>query len=45
VALEPDLRLAEAETMGVGFTVPQIPIAPSCSKILKETDVEMVLQL
>jgi integrase len=43
--LELDLRFAEAESMGVGFTVPTIPIAPSCSNISKESDVELVLQL
>jgi len=43
--LELDLRLAEAESIGVGFTVPPIPIAPSCSKISEESDVELVLQL
>jgi integrase len=43
--LELDLRLAEAQSMGVGFTVPPIPIAPSCSKISEESDVELVSQL
>jgi len=43
--LELDLRVAEAESMGVGFTVPPVPIAPSCSKISEESDVELVLQL
>ena len=43
--LELDLRLAEAESMGVGFTVPPVSIAPSCSKISEESDVELVLQL
>jgi len=43
--LELDLRLAEAESMGVGFTVPPVPIAPSCSKISEESAVELVLQL
>jgi hypothetical protein len=43
--LELDLRSAEAESMGVGFTVPPIPIAPSCSRISGESDVELVLQL
>ena len=43
--LELDLRLAEAESMGVGFTVPPVPIAPSCSKISEESDVELVLQV
>jgi integrase len=43
--LELDLRLTEAESMGVGFTVPPILIAPSCSKISEESDVELVLQL
>ena len=43
--LELDLRLAEAESMGVGFVVPPIPIAPSCSQISGESDVELVLQL
>jgi integrase len=43
--LELDLRLAESESMGVGFTVPPIPIAPSCSKIAEESDVELALQL
>jgi integrase len=43
--LELDLRLAEAESMGVGFTVPPVSIAPSCSKISEESDVELVLQV
>src|SRR5467141_3603317 len=43
--LELDLRLAEAESMGVGFTVPPVPIAPSRSKISEESDVELVLQV
>ena len=43
--LELDLRVAEAESMGVGFTVPPVPIAPSCSKISEESYVELVLQL
>ena len=43
--LELGLRLAEAESMGVGFTVPPIPIAPSCSKISEDSDVELVSQL
>jgi len=46
--LELDLRVAEAESMGVGFTVPPVPpvpIAPSCSKISEESDVELVLQV
>jgi integrase len=43
--LELDLRLAEAESMGVGFTVPPIPLAPSCSKISEESNVELLLQL
>jgi integrase len=43
--LELELRLAEAQSMGVGFTVPPIPIAPSCSKISEESDVELVSQL
>ena len=43
--LELDLRVAEAESMGVGFTVPLVPIAPSCSKISEESEVELVLQL
>ncbi len=43
--LELDLRVAEAESMGVGFTVPPVPIAPSCSKISEESHVELVLQL
>src|SRR6202790_4681755 len=43
--LELDLRVVEAESMGVGFTVPSVPIAPSCSKISEESDVELVLQL
>jgi integrase len=30
--LERDLRFAEAESMGVGFTVPPIPIAPRFRK-------------
>ena len=28
--LELGLRLAEAQSMGVGFIVPPVPIAPSC---------------
>jgi integrase len=43
--LELDLRLAEAESMGVGFTVPPVAIAPSGSKIAEESDVELALQL
>jgi hypothetical protein len=43
--LELDLRLAEAQSIGVGFTVPPVPIAPSCSAISEESDVELVLQL
>jgi len=43
--LELDLRLAESESMGVGFTVPPVAIAPSCSKIAEESDVELALQL
>jgi integrase len=43
--LELDLRLAEAQSMGVGFEVPTIVIAPSCSKNSQETEVELVLQL
>ena len=43
--LELDLRLVEAESMGVGFTIPPVPIAPSCSKISEESAVELVLQL
>ena len=39
------LLLAEVESMGVGFTVPPVPIAPSCSKVSEESDVELVLQL
>ena len=41
--LELDLRFAEAESMGVGFTLPPVPIAPSCSKISDESAVELVL--
>jgi hypothetical protein len=41
--LELDLRFAEAESMGVCFSVPPIPIAPSCSKISEESAVESVL--
>lgn len=43
--LELDLHFVEAESMGIGLTVPPVPIAPSCSKILEESDVELVLQL
>ena len=43
--LDLDLRLAEAQPMGVGFTVPPAPVAPSCSTITEESDVELVLQL
>ena len=43
--LELDLRLAEAESVGVGFTVPPIPNAPSCSKISEESDVDLASQL
>ncbi len=39
------LRLAEAQSMGVGFIVPPVPIAPSCSTIPEESEVEVVLQL
>lgn len=37
--LELDLRLAEAEHMGVGFSVPFASIAPSCSKKSVESEV------
>jgi integrase len=46
--LELDLRLAEAESMGVGFTVPPIafgPVGPSWPQISEESAVELVLQL
>jgi integrase len=43
--LELDLRLAGAESMGVGFTVPPVAIASSGSKIAEESDVELALQL
>jgi len=46
--LELDLRLAEAESVGVGFIVPSMviaPNAPSCAKNSEETDLELVLQL
>ncbi len=43
--LELDFRLTEAESMDVGFIVPPIPIAPSCSNISEESDVELVSQL
>jgi len=39
------LRFAEAQSMGVGFILPPVPIAPSCSKIPEESEVELVLQL
>jgi integrase len=38
---ELELRLAEAETMGVGF---EIPIAPKCSEISEELGLELELQ-
>jgi len=37
------LHLAEAQSMGVGFIVPPVPIAPTCST--EELEVELVLQL
>jgi len=43
--LELGLRLVEAQSMGVGFIVPPVPIAPSCSTIPEESEVELVLQL
>ena len=43
--LELDPRFAAAESMGVCFSVPPVPIAPSCSKISEESDVESVLQI
>jgi len=39
------LHLAEAQSMGVGFIVPPVPIAPTCSTIPEESEVELVLQL
>ena len=39
---ELERRLNEAESMGVGFNV---PLAPTCSKVSEESDVELVLQL
>ena len=39
------LRFAEAQSMGVGFTAPPVPLAPSCSKMPEESEVELVLQL
>ena len=38
---ELELRLAEAETMGVGF---EIPIAPRCSETPEELELEFALQ-
>lgn len=46
--LELDLRLVEAESMGVGFTVPPIafgPVGPSWPQFSEESAVELVLQL
>jgi hypothetical protein len=46
--LELDLRLAEAESMGVGFAVPPIafgPVGPSWPQVSEESPVELVLQL
>ncbi len=46
--LELDLRLAEAESMGVGFTVPPIsfgPVGPSWPQISEESAVELLVQL
>ena len=37
--LELDLRLAEAELVGVGFTVSFVPAAPSCSNSSLQPDV------
>jgi len=37
---ELDRRLAEAETMGVGF---EVPIAPKCSEISEELELELEL--
>ncbi|MGC1414036.1 MAG: hypothetical protein WA817_02050 [Candidatus Acidiferrum sp.] len=34
-------RLAEEEAMGAGF---EIPVAPSCSKISEELELELELQ-
>ena len=43
--LELGLRFVEAQSMGVGFIVPPVPIAPSCSTIPEESEVELVLQV
>jgi len=39
---ELERRLNEAKSMGVGFNV---PIAPACSEVSEELDVELVLQV
>jgi hypothetical protein len=39
--LELELRLKEAESMGVGFTVPPVLIAPTCSKNFEAQVVEV----
>jgi hypothetical protein len=38
---ELELRLAEADAVGVGF---EVPIAPKCSKISEELELALVLQ-
>jgi len=43
--LELDLRLAEAESVGVGFTVPPIPVAPSAPRNCKDEELELVVQM
>jgi hypothetical protein len=38
---ELELRLAEADTVGVGF---EVPVAPKCSETLGELELELELQ-
>jgi hypothetical protein len=41
---ELDRRLDEAERVGVGFTVPNIEVAPSAPRISEEVELELALQ-
>jgi len=41
---ELDLRLDEAEKVGVGFTVPIIEVAPSAPRIYQEVELELSLR-
>jgi hypothetical protein len=42
--IETDLRLAEAEAMGVGFTVAQIVIAPIAPRNCEKVGLELLMQ-